>query len=243
MGMAELRNQAATFDLNKLEQMESASVILDRNNKIFARSMSRTARPFPTTNCHAIWSMPWSRSRTRNLSASRLFAVGNCARWFENLVAGHVRQGASTITQQLARNSFALKGKTFRRKLLEIFVARRIEDISTSRRSWSFISTDLFRRRALWRGSSGARYFGNGRAIFHWANAPRSQINQESEPAFTVDGKAGSRDARNYALARMRDLGLIDNAKLAQAQSADLQLGIGRTRRVKITRSIIFASK
>src|SRR5207248_3224780 len=41
--------------------------------------------------------------------------------------AGHVRQGASTITQQLARNSFALKEKTYRRKLLEIFVAERIE--------------------------------------------------------------------------------------------------------------------
>src|SRR5204862_1449659 len=46
----------------------------------------------------------------------------------KNLTAGHVRQGASTITQQLARNSFALKQKTFRRKLLEIFLARRIEE-------------------------------------------------------------------------------------------------------------------
>ena len=32
------------------------------------------------------------------------------------------------MTQQLARNSFDLKGKTYRRKLLEMFVARRIED-------------------------------------------------------------------------------------------------------------------
>ena len=46
----------------------------------------------------------------------------------KNLVAGHVRQGASTITQQLARNSFSLKERTYRRKLLEIFLAKRIED-------------------------------------------------------------------------------------------------------------------
>src|SRR5437868_6239810 len=32
-----LRNQAATYDLTKLEQMESASVILDRNGKIFGQ--------------------------------------------------------------------------------------------------------------------------------------------------------------------------------------------------------------
>ena len=33
----DLDAQAATFDLNKLEQMESASVILDRNDKIFGQ--------------------------------------------------------------------------------------------------------------------------------------------------------------------------------------------------------------
>jgi len=33
----DLRAEAATFDLSKLEQMESASVILDRNDKIFGQ--------------------------------------------------------------------------------------------------------------------------------------------------------------------------------------------------------------
>ena len=37
MLLADLKNQDATFDLNKLEQMESASVILDRNGKIFGQ--------------------------------------------------------------------------------------------------------------------------------------------------------------------------------------------------------------
>ena len=33
----DLKAQAKTFDLSKLEQMESASVILDRNGKIFGQ--------------------------------------------------------------------------------------------------------------------------------------------------------------------------------------------------------------
>src|SRR5260370_41991949 len=37
MGLSDLKNQAATLDLNRLEQMESASVILDRNDKIFGQ--------------------------------------------------------------------------------------------------------------------------------------------------------------------------------------------------------------
>ena len=35
--VADLKAQAQTFDLSKLEQMESASVILDRNDKIFGQ--------------------------------------------------------------------------------------------------------------------------------------------------------------------------------------------------------------
>ena len=34
---ADLKAQAKAFDLSKLEQMESASVILDRNGKIFGQ--------------------------------------------------------------------------------------------------------------------------------------------------------------------------------------------------------------
>ncbi|HXL24948.1 MAG TPA: transglycosylase domain-containing protein, partial [Chthoniobacterales bacterium] len=37
MGLSDLKDQAATLDLNRLEQMESASVILDRNDKIFGQ--------------------------------------------------------------------------------------------------------------------------------------------------------------------------------------------------------------
>src|SRR5262249_7802464 len=34
---SQLKREAATYDLNKLEEMESASVILDRNGKIFGQ--------------------------------------------------------------------------------------------------------------------------------------------------------------------------------------------------------------
>lgn len=46
---------------------------------------------------------------------------------FANVLAGHVVQGASTITQQLARILFLSNEKTFTRKLKELVVAVRIE--------------------------------------------------------------------------------------------------------------------
>ena len=45
----------------------------------------------------------------------------------QNLMAGHVVQGASTITQQLARVLFLNNERTFDRKLKELFIATRIE--------------------------------------------------------------------------------------------------------------------
>lgn len=46
---------------------------------------------------------------------------------FQNLAAGRVVQGASTITQQLARVLFLNNERTFDRKLKELFIAARIE--------------------------------------------------------------------------------------------------------------------
>lgn len=45
----------------------------------------------------------------------------------QNIIAGHVVQGASTITQQLARVLFLNNERTFDRKLKELFIAARIE--------------------------------------------------------------------------------------------------------------------
>jgi len=46
---------------------------------------------------------------------------------FANVLAGHVVQGASTITQQLARILFLSNEKTFTRKIKELIIAARIE--------------------------------------------------------------------------------------------------------------------
>ncbi|VTR61919.1 Penicillin-binding protein 1A [Serratia fonticola] len=47
------------------------------------------------------------------------------------LVSGHASQGASTITQQLARNFFLSPERTLMRKIKEAFLAIRIEQMLT----------------------------------------------------------------------------------------------------------------
>ena len=156
-----LKQQAAGFDLSHLEQMESASVILDRNNKIFGQIYveNRETVPYdqlPPNLVNAI--IATEDNKFYQHHGYDLLGIIRAA--LKNAVAGHVRQGASTVTQQLARNSFDLKGKTFRRKLLEMFVARRIEDhFSKQQNHGALPEPNLFRRRSLWCGSGGARLF------------------------------------------------------------------------------------
>src|SRR6201982_3336639 len=126
---SQLKAEAATYDLSKLEQMESASVILDRNDKIFGQIYveNRETIPYdqlPRDLINAVVAV--EDAKFYQHGGYDLSGIIRAA--LKNFTAGHVRQGASTITQQLARNSFALKERNFRRKLLEIALSKRIEE-------------------------------------------------------------------------------------------------------------------
>src|SRR5207302_11309405 len=157
-----LRNQAATYDLAQLEQMESASVILDRNGKIFGQIYveNRETVPYdqlPADLINAVVAVEDAKFYQHH--GYDLFGIIRAA--LKNLTAGHVRQGASTITQQLARNSFSLKQKTFRRKLLEIFLAQRIEDNFSKQKILELYLNRIYFGAGLYGAEAASRgYFG-----------------------------------------------------------------------------------
>src|SRR5213594_4341507 len=225
---SELKAEAATFDLSKLEQMESASVILDRNDKIFGQIYveNRETVPFeqlPRDLVNAVVSVEDAKFyRHHGYALSGILRAT-----FKNLVAGHVRQGASTITQQLARNSFALKGKTYRRKLLEIFVARRIEENFSKQKILELYLNRIYFGGGLYGAEAASRgYFGKPvRELSLSECATLAGLIKSPNRLSPWTDKAASRDARNYALTRMRDLGLIDSSNCAAAQAQDLVIG------------------
>src|SRR5438067_9793373 len=222
---SDLNSQAATFDLSKLEQMESASVILDRNDKIFGQIYveNRETVPYeqlPRDLVNAVISV-----EDASFYQHHGYAISGILRaTFKNLVAGHVRQGASTITQQLARNSFALKGKTYRRKLLEIFVARRIEENFSKQKILELYLNRIYFGGGLYGAEAAARgYFGKpARELSLSECATLAGLIKSPNRLSPWTDKAASSDARNYALTRMRDLDYIDNSKYAAAQAQEL---------------------
>jgi len=228
MNVADLKNQAAVFDLNKLEQMESASVILDRNGKIFGQIYveNRQTIPYaeiPRNLVNAVVAVEDARFYQHHGYA----LSGILRASLKNLLAGHVRQGASTITQQLARNSFALKGKTFRRKLIEIFLARRIEDNFDKQKIMELYLNRIYFGGGLYGAEAAARgYFGKpAREMTLEECATLAGLIKSPNRLSPWTDKSASREARNSALTRMRDLGFIDNSQWSAAQSHELIAG------------------
>jgi len=205
---ASLKEQAAALDLTHLEQMESASVIVDRNNKIFGQIYveNRETIPYdqiPTNLVNAM--IATEDNKFYQHHGYDILGIVRAA--LKNAVAGHVRQGASTITQQLARNSFDLKGKTFRRKLLEMFVARRIEENFPKQKIMELYLNRIYFGGGLYGAEAAARgYFDKPAHEMSLAEcATLAGLVKSPNKLSPWADRDASREARNFVLNRMRD--------------------------------------
>ena len=226
--VADLEAQAARFNLNKLEQMESASVILDRNGKIFGQIYveNRETVPYdqlPRDLINAVVAVEDAKFYQHH--GYDLLGIIRAA--LKNLTAGHVRQGGSTITQQLARNSFSLKEKTFRRKLLEIFLARRIEENFGKQKIMELYLNRIYFGGGLYGAEAAARgYFGkSAREMSLTECATLAGLIKSPNKLSPWSDGAASREARNYVLDRMRDLDFISRERCASARAEKIVVG------------------
>src|SRR5881296_3938799 len=225
---SDLKSQAATYDLSKLEQMESASVILDRNDKIFGQIYveNRETVPYdqlPRDLVNAVVAV--EDAKFYQHGGYDFFGIIRAA--VKNFTAGHVRQGGSTITQQLARNSFALTQKTFRRKLLEIFLARRIEDNFNKQKIMELYLNRIYFGGGLYGAEAAARgYFGkSAREMSLTECATLAGLIKSPNKLSPWSDGAASREARNYVLDRMRDLDFISRERCASARAEKIVVG------------------
>ena len=126
--VAPLRRDAEKFDLEELKKLESASIIFDRDGDEMARLYVLNRTPVPITEVpqHLIDALV-AQEDSRFFKHDGVDYIGLLRAVKENIVAREVTQGASTVTQQLARQTFKLLERSYRRKILEAFIAQRIE--------------------------------------------------------------------------------------------------------------------
>lgn len=119
---------AQTFDLSLLEEVEVASRIFDRNGKELGRIFVQNRRPVSLDNVsdHFVHAL-LAAEDSRFYQHEGVDYLGIARALYYGLRSKNINQGASTITQQLARQTFELKDRTLSRKFTEIFLAQRIE--------------------------------------------------------------------------------------------------------------------
>ena len=119
---------AQSFDLSELEEVEVASRIFDRNGRELGRIFVQNRRPVSLDNVsqHFVNAL-LAAEDSRFYQHDGVDYVGILRAVYYSMRSKGFNQGASTITQQLARQTFELKDRTLSRKFTEIFLAQRIE--------------------------------------------------------------------------------------------------------------------
>src|SRR6185503_2731160 len=141
-----------------------------------------------------------------------------------NIVSNEKAQGASTITQQAARNMFLTLDKNWTRKLSELFVTWRMErEFSKQEILGLYLNVIYFGQRAYGVAAAAETFFGKpldelsvseAATLAGVPQAP-SKYNPITNPEF-----AAAR--RGYVLGRMHKLGFIDDAAYEEARKTPI---------------------
>ncbi len=141
---------------------------------------------------------------------------------FRNLQTGRRAEGGSTITQQLARQSFLTRDKTYRRKLKEVILAAHIENLYNKEEILELYLNKVYFGDGLYGVEAASRgYFGRTAADLTVDQAAllAGLIQSPSSYAPTVNlDRAIAR--RNVVLQTMVASGAIDEATAARAKKA-----------------------
>ena len=119
---------AMRYDLDEVARLPASNVVLDRNGKELAASTGESRRlitrgDLPDFLVKALQ----AREDARFFEHSGVDVKGLIRATFRNLKDRDFTQGASTLSMQLARNTYDIRAKSLHRKFLEIALTLRIE--------------------------------------------------------------------------------------------------------------------
>lgn len=223
----EYRERAVTYDLGEINELEIPSVILDRNGKEIGRIFVQNRSVMPIGDVPKLFIDTLRAGEdSRFLTHSGVDYIGIMRALKLNYQAGTTTQGASTITQQLARNAYPLKQDAaargeggVQRKMVEAFLAMRIEERYSKQQILDFYLNRIY---------FGSGFYGlRSASLGYFGKEPKDLTLEESATIVgliknptnnsPLNNIESSRKARNMVLARMREEGMISRKELAEA--------------------------
>ena len=221
--------RAGLINIDIVKEMPQASILYDYQGRPFSRFFdeNRVAlpanQPVPKLLGEAVVATEDRRFYEHGgidpIGIARAFAVDLIHR-------GGGRQGGSTITQQLARNSIGQMQRTYDRKLLEIFLAHRIELRYTKEQILRYYLDRIYFGQGLYGAETTANaFFGVPAAKLNLAQCAllAGMISSPNASSPWKDINA-AKAARDRALARMVRANYVTQAEADKAQKATLAL-------------------
>ena len=173
----------------------------------------------------------------RFYSHTGLDPVGIARALVTDLLSGELRQGASTLTQQLVKNYFLTPERTWRRKILEAYLAVLLETRASKNEILELYLNDVYLGQ---RGSFGINGVEQAAQIFFGKNVGNITVAEGAVLAAIIRAPnasspfrhpAQTRKRRNVVIRQMMDAGFIDEASATYASSRPLGLVLGEVDR------------
>src|SRR5688500_9808915 len=151
--------------------------------------------------------------------------VGVMRAAYANLVAGGRRQGASTITMQVARNFFLSSEKTLTRKLYEALLAFKIEhSLNKEQILELYVNQIYLGQRAYGFGAASQIYFGKALDKLTLAETAMLAGLPKAPSSYNpIVNPQRARQRQQYVLRRMTELGQIDATQYEDAVKAPVR--------------------
>src|SRR5256884_6779279 len=216
---------AQTFDMKNVGEMPERNTVYDVDGKIYSRlaganrlkvSLSEVS-PFFITAVLA-------REDARFYLHQGIDWRGILRALVHDVLSGSAKEGASSITQQLARNSLPLGGRTLSRKILEAMVALRIERQFTKQQILElYVNRIYFGNGCYGVEAASQAYFGKSASQLNLPEAALLAGLIRSPNRFSpLKNPEGAAVQRNVVLDRMVALQTLSPAEADEAKKAKI---------------------
>src|SRR5216684_7348223 len=210
---------AASFDMKKVGAMPERNTVFDVDGKIYSRLAGSNRLRVSLDEVSPLFiDALLAREDTRFYQHPGVDWRGILRALVRDILSGSAKEGASSITQQLARNSLPLGGRTISRKVLEAMVALRVErDFTKQQILELYINRIYFGSGCYGVETASQAYFGKNASTLNLSEAAllagliRSP--NRFSPLKNPEGAALQRDA---VLDRMVELKRISAAQAEQ---------------------------
>ena len=218
---------AWTFDLSDVARIPESSLVIDRNGEVYTRlsGENRKTVPLSAVSPYFVRALV-AREDSRFFDHFGVDPLGIARAALRNLAAGGVRQGGSTLTQQLARNSFPLGGQTIHRKILEAALAIRMEAVFSKEEILTHYMNRIYFGSGLFGIETASQaYFGKPAADLDLAeSALLAGLIRSPNRLSPFRDPQGATEQRNVVLAQMESLGVVGAREAEQARREPLVL-------------------